>query len=101
MLVDRTFVRVIGIVAIVGGLIFFGVNVPSVGYYLIGSGLIFLLSTWGWKKRYENVLEAPPEGFSPTGEIYINPGSTGPVEVWHKGIRRVYVAYHGQGGAQH
>ncbi|MCL4352177.1 MAG: hypothetical protein M1318_05970 [Firmicutes bacterium] len=83
-----------GIVAIIGGLIFFAIQLPSIGGYLVASGLIFLAFTLGWTARYQRVLREPPDthdGWEPTGETYLNPGGDGPVAVWHKGIKRVYV----------
>ncbi len=91
-LVDRTLVRATGIVSLVGGLIFLAIGVPSISYYLIPAGIIFLAFTVNWKARYENVLDEPPKGYEPTGEVYPNPGGQ-PVEVWHLGIRRVYVRH--------
>ncbi|MHB1610659.1 MAG: hypothetical protein ACYCT0_03100 [Sulfobacillus sp.] len=55
--------------------------------------MIFWTFTIGWTARYQRVLDEPPnreEGWEPTGETYLNPGGKGPVQVWHKGIKRVY-----------
>ncbi len=94
MLVDRVIVRSVGTVAILGGLAFFIAQLPTIGYYLVGSGLIFWAFTWSWKSRYQRVQAESPdptEGWEPTGETYLNPGGQGPVAVWHKGIKRIYV----------
>jgi hypothetical protein len=91
-LVDRTIVRAAGIVAVVGGLIFWVIGVPSISYYLVPAGIVFLLFTINWKARYENILDEAPKGYEPTGEVYTNPGGY-PVEVWYSGIRRVYVRH--------
>lgn len=91
MLVDRIIVRAVGTVAILGGVAFFIAHLPTIGSYLVGSGIVFWLFTVSWKARYQRVLSQPPDGWEPTGETYLNPGGAGPVAVWHKGIRRVYV----------
>ncbi len=59
--------------------------------YLIGSGIVFGLVGVRWTVRFRGVLEAPPSGAAPTGEVYSNPGATGPVAAFYRGIRRVYV----------
>ncbi|WP_053958908.1 hypothetical protein [Sulfobacillus thermosulfidooxidans] len=92
MFVDQIIVRGAGALAIVGGIIFFAIGVPQIGYYLVPVGIVFLAFTIGWKARYERVLDDPPPGYEPTGEVYVNPGGP-PVEVWHSGIRRVYVRH--------
>lgn len=88
----RTVMRLLGAVSVVGGVLFYLTwGVPLVSGYLVGAGVLFLVYTIGWRQRYQTVLDAPPEGFEPTGEVYVNPGGPGPVAVWHRGIRRVYV----------
>lgn len=94
VLVDRLIVRAVGTVAVLGGLAFFIAHLPTIGYYLVGSGIIFWAFSWSWNARYQNVRAEPPntaDGWEPTGETYLNPGGQGPVEVWHKGIKRIYV----------
>ena len=81
-----------GGVSVAGGLGFVLGHVPSVGWYLIGAGLVFLGSTVGWATRYLRVRAEAPEGYEPTGEIYRNPGGPSPVTVWFRGIHRVFVA---------
>ena len=89
-LVDRVVVRGAGTVGLVGALIFFIVGVPAIGIYLALAGIAFWVFSLGWRARYENVLESAPEGFQPTGEVFVNPGGS-PVAVYFQGIRRVYV----------
>jgi hypothetical protein len=93
MFVDQIVVRGTGTVAVVGGIIFGMVGIPQIMYYLIGAGIILLAFSLGWNARYQRVLANVPQGgYEPTGEVYVNPGGS-PVEVWHKGIRRVYVRH--------
>lgn len=92
MFVDQIIVRGAGALAIVGGILFWAAGVPQISYYLIPAGIVFLIFTIGWKARYERVLDHPPSGYESTGEVYMNPGGS-PVEVWHSGIRRVYVRH--------
>lgn len=87
----RTLLRVVGVVSIAGSLAFFAVGIPSIGGYLLGSGILFELATIGWRRRYQVVESEPPAGFTPTGEVYANPGDSKPVTVWQRGIQRVYV----------
>jgi hypothetical protein len=70
---------------------FFIIALPSIGGYLLGSGVLFALVYVTWPQHYQNVLNEPPAGYRPTGERYVNPGSPDPVSVWHDGITRVYV----------
>ncbi|MCY0864699.1 MAG: hypothetical protein OWQ57_07100 [Sulfobacillus sp.] len=93
-MVDKKLVQGIGTVALFGSALFFGVlHVTAVGVYLLLAGVVFWLFTIGWTARYQRVLDAPPDGYRPTGEIYPNPGGDGPVAVYFRGIRRVYVKY--------
>ncbi len=93
----RTVMRLLGAVSIIGGLLFYlAWRVPLVSGYLVGAGLLFLIDTIGWHQRYQVVLDQAPEGFEPTGEVYVNPGGEGPVAVWHQGIRRLYVRAMGE-----
>lgn len=87
----RILVQAIGTLSIVGGIIFWVVGIPAISIYLLVAGIIYWLSTRKWTARYQRVLDAPPEGFVPTGEVYINPGSDDSVAVYYHGIRRVYV----------
>lgn len=91
--VGRAVVMGIGSVALVGGLAFLVVGVPAIAVYLLASGILFWGSTWGWYARYQRVLDVPPEGFQPTGEVLANPGGSGRVAVYYQGIRRVYVRH--------
>jgi len=88
----KTLVQVMGGVSLAGGIGFVLGHVPSIGWYLIGSGVVLLAATVGWMTRYLYVRQEPPEGYAPTGELYLNPGGPSPVAVWFKGIRREYVA---------
>lgn len=90
-LVDRSIVRGAGTVSLIGAVIFIFVGIPSISVYLALAGIVFWGFSLGWKRRYENVLESPPDGFRPTGEVYANAGGEGSVAVYFKGIRRVYV----------
>lgn len=92
-LVDRTVVRGIGTLALVGMVIFFIVGVPIIAVYLGLAGIAFWVFSLKWQRRYENVLDAAPEGYQPTGEVYSNPPASdgAKVAVYFKGIRRVYV----------
>lgn len=91
MLVDKMVVRAAGAVAVAGGLIFFALGIAAIGGYLVAAGVVFWVFTLNWHQRYQAVLDEPPAGFEPTGEVYPNPGSAHAVAVWHRGIRRVYV----------
>ncbi|NMP22302.1 hypothetical protein HIJ39_08045 [Sulfobacillus sp. DSM 109850] len=91
-MVERVIVRGIGTLSFVGVIIFFIVGIPAIAVYLGLAGIAFWVFSLGWQKRYESVLEEPPEGFQPTGEVYNNPGgSSSKVAVYFRGIRRVYV----------
>ena len=91
LLVERWVVRGIGTLAILGAAAFLVAGLRTIAIYLLLSGVAFWLSGLNGRQRYENVLDAPPEGFRPTGEVYDNPGGSGPVAVYFKGISRVYV----------
>lgn len=93
-MVDRILVRAAGSLSIVGAMLFFWVvQVPLIAGFLLLVGLVLWAFTINWKARHEVVLSSPPEGFRPTGEHYSNPGAEHSVDVWHRGIRRVYVAH--------
>lgn len=87
----RTLLRAVGVVSIIGALIFYAIQVPSIAVYLLAAGIAFELATWGWRRRYLHVVDQAPPGFAPTGEVYANPGAEHPVSVWQKGIHRIYV----------
>jgi len=89
--VGKTVIGLTGVASIIGALSFFIIALPSIGGYLLGSGVLFALVYVTWPQRYQNVLNEPPAGYRPTGERYVNPGSPDPVSVWHDGITRVYV----------
>lgn len=82
-------------VSVAGGIAFLVAHIPSIGGYLIGSGVVFFITGWGWRSQFARVAESPPEGWEPTGEEYPNPGGLSPVWVWHHGRRRLYVARSG------
>ncbi len=88
----KTLVQVLGGVSVAGGLGFLAGHIPSIGWYLIGAGLVLVASTVGWATRYLRVQDVPPEGYQPTGEVYLNPGGPSPVSVWFRGIHRVFAA---------
>jgi len=90
-LVERVIVRGVGSLALVGMVIFFIMGIHSIAIYLGAAGVAFWISSMGWHARYQNVLDVPPGGYRPTGEIYTNPGASSAVAVYFKGIRRVYV----------
>lgn len=90
-MVEKTVVRGIGTLAILGGIAFFFVGIGAIAWYLVVAGVVFWVSSLGWRARYLKVEETAPEGYRPTGEVYENPGGKGPVAVYFKGIRRVYV----------
>ncbi len=92
----RTLLWAVGAITILGAIIFFIMHIPEIAWYLLGSGVIFEVATLGWHQRYTHVLDAPPEGYIPTGEAYSNPGAANPVTVWQKGIHRIYVKGHTQ-----
>ncbi len=89
----RALLRLAGAVSIVGAIAFFVIHIPAIGWYLLGAGVVFELTTVRWHQRYLDVLEDPPEGMRPTGELYANPGAKHPVAVWQEGIRREYVQH--------
>jgi hypothetical protein len=91
MLVEPTIVRGLGTLAILGAVAFLIAGLHLIALYLFLSGAAFWISSLRWTRRYENVVDSPPEGFRPTGEVYANPGGDGPVAVYFKGIRRIYV----------
>ena len=91
LLVDRVIVRGVGSLALLGAMIFLFMGIHAIAIYLFLAGAAFWISSLNWQRRYDNVLESPPAGFRPTGEVYINPGSDSAVAVYFKGIRRVYV----------
>lgn len=91
VLVDRWVVLGIGALSVLGGIIFLIMGVHAIAIYLFAAGVAFLLSSLAWRQRYQNILGQVPEGYLPTGEVYENPGGDGPVAVYFKGIRRVYV----------
>jgi hypothetical protein len=90
-LMDRRLLEGIGVLAVVGGVAFFLDAIPAIGVYLVAAGLIFLGFSQSMKRRYGTVLTAPPDGYRFTGERLPNPPDGGYVEVWHRGIARVYV----------
>ncbi|PSR38058.1 MAG: hypothetical protein C7B44_00595 [Sulfobacillus thermosulfidooxidans] len=92
MFVDKILVRGAAIAALIGGAIFGFYGISAVMYYLIAAGLILLIFSIGWTQRYQRVYEQAPPEYAPTGEVYANPGGS-PVEVWHRGIRRIYVQH--------
>ncbi len=91
MLVEPTIVRGLGTLAILGAVAFLIAGLHLIALYLFLSGVAFWISSLRWTRRYENVVDSPPEGYRPTGEVYANPGGDGPVAVYFKGIRRIYV----------
>lgn len=94
-LVERTVVRGIGTLAILGAIAFFIAGIPAIAIFLGVSGIVFWISSLQWRQRYGNVVDTPPEGYKPTGEVYLNPGGNGRVAVYFKGIRRIYVRQDG------
>ncbi len=91
--VGKNVVGLTSLVSIIGGAAFFAIHLPSIGGYLLGAGILFALMYLTWPRRYQNVLESPPDGYTATGEVYTNPGDSDPISVWNKGIRRVYVRH--------
>ncbi len=89
--VGRRVIGLTGLASLLGALAFFLLRLPVIGGYLLGAGLVFGIMVWTWPRRYRSVLETPPEGYTATGEVYVNPGSSDAVSVWHHGIHRVYV----------
>ncbi len=90
-LVEKLVVRGIGTLALLGAIIFLIVGIRTITVYLGASGIAFWIASLNWRQRYENVVDTPPEGYQPTGELYENPGGDGPVAVYFKGIHRIYV----------
>lgn len=90
-LVERLIVRGIGTLSLAGGVAFLIVGIRAIAIYLFMAGFALWLSSLRWGQRYQNIVDAPPEGYRPTGEIYSNPGGEGPVAVYFNGIRRIYV----------
>lgn len=91
-LIGRSLVRSFGALVLLGGfLFFFALDLPGLAYFLWIVGIVLELFTLGWTQRFLHVLPEPPEGFSPSGEVYPNPGGGGPVAVWYQDRRRVYV----------
>lgn len=90
-LIEIYIVRGIGTLALVGAAIFLIMAIHSIAIYLAAAGVAFWISSLGWKRRYENVIDVVPEGYRPTGEVYVNPGAGHDVAVYFKGIRRIYV----------
>ena len=90
-LMERWLLRGAGTLALLGGLGFLLVGLRLIALYLALAGVAFWIASLGWHQRYENVLDAPPEGYRPTGEVYPNPEGSERVAVYFKGIRRVYV----------
>lgn len=90
-LVDRVLVRAIGTLSLLGGIGFLAAGLKLIALYLGAAGVAFWIASFGWQKRYQNVLDTPPEGYKPTGEVYPNPPGSEKVAVYFKGIRRVYV----------
>ncbi len=88
---ERVVVRGAGTVGIIGAIIFFIAKLDTIAIYLLVAGAAFWIFSLGWGRRYEHVLDKAPEGYRPTGEVYTNPGGDGPVAVYFKGIRRIYV----------
>lgn len=94
VLPGRLLMVIFGGLAALGGIIFFLMGIPEVGWYLLVAGLFLAASTMRWGVRFRHVLATAPAGYEPTGEAYLNPGGEGPVTVWHRGIRRAYVQWH-------
>lgn len=92
-MVDRTLVRIAGSVSIAGGIAFWVANLPLIAGYLCLSGVVLWVFTLGWHARYQSVLSQAPDGFQITGETYPNPPTGQLVDVWQRGIRRVYVRH--------
>ncbi len=91
-LMDCRLLRVFGGLGLVGGALFFLDGLPLIAAYLVSAGLAFIAFSIGFKRRYQNVLASPPDGYELTGERLPNPPDGGDVEVWHRGIARVYVS---------
>lgn len=70
---------------------FFAVRLDLIGSYLALAGTAFGVFALGYRRRHQRVLAEPPPGFEATGERVPNPPGDEWVEVWHSGIRRVYV----------
>lgn len=89
-LMDQRLLRAVGILALMGAALFFLNHFLLIASYLTLAGFAFLIASLGWDRRYQRVLKNPPAGFQFTGERLPNPPD-GWVEVWHRGISRVYV----------
>lgn len=89
--VGKNVVGLTALVSIIGSIPWFFMHLPSIGGYLLGAGILFAVMYLTWPARYAKVLDAPPPGYQPTGEVYVNPGADAPVSVYFQGIRRLYV----------
>lgn len=96
--VGRRVIGLTSLASLLGALAFFLIRLPAIGGYLLGAGLVFAIMVGTWPRRYRAVLEAPPAGYTATGELYVNPGDPAAVSVWHRGIHRVYVRRPAVGG---
>lgn len=89
-LMDQRLLRAVGILALMGAALFLLNHFLLIASYLTLAGFAFLIASLGWDRRYQTVFKRPPSGFQFTGERLPNPPD-GWVEVWHRGISRVYV----------
>ncbi len=89
----RPLLLIAGTVSVLGGLTFILLpHIPTIGIYLIVAGLLLIGTALRWTLRYRSVEDRVPEGSVPTGEVYANPGGSGPIAVMYQGLRRVYVS---------
>ncbi len=70
---------------------FLAMRLDLIGIYLALAATAFGVFAVGYRTRHQRVLAEPPPGFEPTGERVPNPPGGEWLEVWHSGIRRVYV----------
>jgi hypothetical protein len=78
---------------LVGGIIVFFAGSSLAGLYLAGMGAVLVLAGFLVGPRYRAELQQPPEGYTFTGERFVDPGSRRTVEVWQhpQSGQRVYV----------
>ena len=91
-LMDQRLLQAVSILSFLGGALFFLDRLALIGGYLVLASIVFMAASYRFNRRYQRVLEHPPAGYEFTGERVPNPPDGVYVEVWHRGISRVYVA---------
>lgn len=90
-LMDRRFLQALGGLALIGAALFFLDDLPLIGAYLGLAGIAFGLSSIGFSQRHARIASTVPDGYTFTGECVPNPPDSDLLEVWHRGINRIYV----------